>query len=636
MKKTILKLWILALPMMLGLTSCSDDDNAAGNDERKTQVDQSENWKQRNDKTFMAGIGDKPLAFQQSLSRTFPNTVQSLGEAEIAIMDMDWAMAHMWDVEEFYQRNGLLLLLPPKDQDFPKLGYESFNGWDELVWATHVQYDDMFYLLDEPAEYTGHNEDGTERKVVVDKNQDYYNTRLTALVDWIDAFESDRQNGPTSARAMTRAQANEKPDLETIVMDISKDFTTYSVNFPYSLDWPINKVWEDVDRLRGSSSVTLTFDVMPIYMSSVNGSKAGDYYAVRSRVTPHNRSMWDPYEQRHGSSGTTVYGYWFKCLDYKFNLIDPDTRQVAYGTRFQELPYPENSFSARNHTNEFSFGINGSLSAGVSSATKVAGNLGGSLSFSAQWKESISYTVQNIDYERITTTSEVQYRWYSNDANIKLKDNWDNYNENFPEDIYKEFTAENVWVWHVPYGKAGVEDDSQKQFWLNLAICPQYSSWYRTWGTVGYDMNRKDYYVDLWKPEKEHIMGEVADDGGTPWIWGYFSFKLPLPDRSKWGLFSLRNDSPNYLMRNVMVYKKGEEDKEPVAKFDRKTYLHNESAEAGLPVGTYSATYELVQPNNGAIYGRGIIRDITVAMSKTKDNAPGIISTGMAEFTKTE
>ena len=89
-------------------------------------------------------------------------------------------------------------------------------------------------------------------------------------------------------------------------------------------------------------------------------------------------------------------------------------------------------------------------------------------------------------------------------------------------------------------------------------------------------------------------------------------------------------------MRNVMVYKKGEEDKEPVAKFDRKTYLHNESAEAGLPVGTYSATYELVQPNNGAIYGMGIIRDITVAMSKTKDNAPGIISTGMADFTKTE
>ena len=57
-----------------------------------------------------------------------------------------------------------------------------------------------------------------------------------------------------------------------------------------------------------------------------------------------------------------------------------------------------------------------------------------------------------------------------------------------------------------------------------------------------------------------------------------------MPDRSKWGLFSLRNDSPEYLMRNVMVYKKGEEDKDPVAKFDRKTYLHNESAEAGYQV----------------------------------------------------
>ena len=55
-----------------------------------------------------------------------------------------------------------------------------------------------------------------------------------------------------------------------------------------------------------------------------------------------------------------------------------------------------------------------------------------------------------------------------------------------------------------------------------------------------------------------------------------------MPDRSKWGLFSLRNDSPDYLMRNVMVYKKGEEDKDPVAKFDRKTYLHNESAKRDI------------------------------------------------------
>ena len=109
-----------------------------------------------------------------------------------------------------------------------------------------------------------------------------------------------------------------------------------------------------------------------------------------------------------------------------------------------------------------------------------------------------------------------------------------------------------------------------------------------------------------------------------------------MPDRSKWGLFSLRNDSPDYLMRNVMVYKKGEEDKDPVAKFDRKTYLHNESAEAGLPVGNYSATYELVFPSDGKIFGKGIIKNITVAMSKTKDDAPGIISTGMAEFTKTK
>lgn len=633
--KKLFRLLMLLL-MMTGLASCADnDDNTVGSDERTPIADPAENWKQRTDKTFMAGIGNKPLAFQQALAYTFPNVVSSLSEAKIAVMDLDWAMAHMWEVEDFYKTNGLLLLLPPKDLDLPALGYESFEGWDELVWAQHVQYDDMFYLLDEPEEYTGHHADGTERKVVINKDLNYYNDRLTVLVEWVDAFERNRQqtsDAPASARTRNRASSDEKPDIDKIVLDINKNFTTYSVNFPYSLNWPISKItWSDEDWLSGSSSVTMTFDVMPIYMSSINDGKAGDYYAIHSTVTPHNNAMWHPYEQRHGSSGTTVYGYWFKEMDYKFNIIDPDTRQVATGARFQELPYPANSISARNHSEGFTFGIQGSANIGY--AGKVAkGVATGNLGFSCEWSKNISYDVKNIDYERITTTSEVAYHWYS--SNVVLKDDWDNPNKNFPEDVHKEFDAENVWVWHIPYGKAGIADDSQKQLWLHTAICPRYSSWYRTWGTVGYDMNRVDYWVDLWKPKKENIMGEVADDGGTPWIWGIFSFKLPLPDRSKWGLFALRNDSPDYFMRNVMVYKKGEEDKEPVAKFTQITYKQDESAERGLPLGTYTVKFELVNPNDGSVYGTGIINDVTVKMSKTKEDASGVRSTAVAKITK--
>ena len=40
---------------------------------------------------------------------------------------------------------------------------------------------------------------------------------------------------------------------------------------------------------------------MPLYMGSVNGNdKAGDYYAVRSTITPHNQTMWNPYVASHG------------------------------------------------------------------------------------------------------------------------------------------------------------------------------------------------------------------------------------------------------------------------------------------------------------------------------------------------
>ena len=635
MMKAHFKLFMLSLLLMLGVASCKDNDNSSDSDEAVVteMVDPSTNWKHRDDPTFMAGIEGAPLAFQQALSSTFPQKAGSLGDAYIAVVGFSWALAHLEELNEFYDGGGLLLLLPPKDDDLPELGYESFVDWDELIWGTHTLYEDIFYLLDAPDEMTVVNEENQEVTVRTDKDLNYYNTRLTALVEWIDAFGRDILDDAADSRswrASNRAQDSGKPNFDTMVLNLKKGFYHYSVNFPFSANVFIDKgTAYSPDYLKASASVTMSFDVMPLYMGSVNGEeKAGDYYAVRSRVIPHNNSMWVAKKVDHVASQIRIYGFWFNTMDYEFSLIDPSTNDVAAGTRFQELPYPANSTSSRDHTNEFSFGISGSVSGGKNlGGDKGGGKIGGNFGFSCQWKNAIKYTLKNIDYTRNSETNIVTYHWNSN--NVTLSDHWDDVQRDFPEDVRREFEAENVWMWHIPYDSVGVADESTKAFHLKARVRLNYSTWYHWRWAIEYNENRRDWNMAFGQARNKQ--GNVVDASSANG-WASCTFKLPVPDRGKWGLLTLRNDATHYTMRNVMVYKSGEEDKTPVASLNQFGYASKETAETVLPVGTYTVTFELVDPDFNTLKARGTLKNVEVTMSKSKEDATAKRSTSLAEI----
>jgi hypothetical protein len=620
MKKTIFTLWMLALTMILGLASCSEkDDNAGDNGGDTSVVDPSDYWKQCDAKTFMAGIGDRPLALQQAIGRTFPNTVGSLDEAEVAIIGFDWALAHMWEVDFFYKANGTLLLLPPKGEDYQLLDHQEIEGWDELVWAMHKQQEDIFYLLDEPEEFSVVNDKGQQELVTITKDQNYFNGRLTVLADWINGIEK-ADDGP--AAAARRAKDEEKSDLDKIMLSLQSSALTYTINFPFTsgnleID---HRTGCDPDYLEGSSSVSVEFKVMPIYMGSVNSEKAGDYYAIRSKVTPHNNNMWMPSNRPHGLNGwlpVRIYGFWFNNMDYLFSLIDPDTKNVAEGTRFEKAPYPANSISARSHSEQFSYGFSGSLSGGPNvKGSDKGGGFEARFGFQCQWTETVNYSLPNIEYSRNTATNEVNYHWESN--NVRLSDDWPNTQKNFPIDVTREFDAENVWLWHIPNGHAGVRDESQKTFNLKTMLRINYSTWYHESPSKQYDSNRRDWWMKFYTPKV--TLGDKVDVE-NPGEWVCCTIALPKPDRGKWGLFSLTNNSTEFVMRNVKIYKKGEEDKEPVLVLNQVGYEHKEAAEAAVRAGEYTATFEFVDPNWSTLKGKGTLSGVNVVMSKSKDDA---------------
>ena len=363
-------------------------------------------------------------------------------------------------------------------------------------------------------------------------------------------------------------------------------------------------------------------------MQSVNGEKAGDYYAVRSTVVPHNSLVWGPYTGKHGACRNRVYGYWFDDMDYEFVLIDPNTNQPVDGLHFSETPFPENSISAREHAQSRSIGVNGSLNIGYKNSKETGheGSINGSVGFSIDWTESISYSLANIDYNRNSSSNWVKYHWYSN--NVVLKDDMSNYQKYFPNDVHQEFDAKNIWMWHVPYNRAGVADGSDKQFKILARVHPRYSSWYHWRGTTCFKNNRKDWEVDFagkCTASDKNISTDYSTKG-----WAGCTFSVPIPDRSTWGILSLKNAS-SHTMRNVKIYASGKESQAPVAQITN-TYASQELATTAVLEGTYTVTFEFINPNNNQVISNGVIRDVHVRMGTTLTDATTIISTGDAKL----
>ena len=604
---------ILTVGIVSSVTSCRDDFDLPANDENES-VD-VEGWVEpvsykaicNKRVVYISQAGNIPGELQQAVGTCFPNRVGSLEEAEIAIVDVATAKGQDRRIRKFCERGGLMVCL------FPNQG--------KVLWATHGEGDD-YYLIDGPDEAPATDEEGNQTVVQVVKDQNYWNGRLLPFVNWIEYRDKEMCN------AYQTRGVNDVPDFKNLTINMNNGAKRFEVNYPFTLYHEICKGRAyAADNLYKEGSVTMRFEVMPIYMQSVNGDNAGDYYAVRSTVIPHNGLVWQPFTGEHGASRSRVYGYWFNDMDYEFVLVDPDTNQPAAGLHFADLPYPENSISSRNRSDSHTVGVNGSLTLGGKLNKEGAeGSISGSVGFSCSWTESISYTLANIDYSRNSSSNWVKYHWYSN--NVVLKDDMSDYQKYFPNDVHQEFDAKNIWMWHVPYNRAGVKDGSNKEFNIFARVHPRYSSWYHWRGTTCFKKNRKDWDVDFagtCTSTDSSIEKDFTTDG-----WAGCTFSVPAPDRSTWGVISLKNAS-SYTMRSIKIYAKGKENQAPVAEIP-STYASQELAKTAVLEGTYTVTFEFINPDNNQVISKGVVNNVKVKMGTSLDAATTNISTGDAKL----
>ena len=410
----------------------------------------------------------------------------------------------------------------------------------------------------------------------------YYEARIAAFVEWLEDTVMEQEQ--TKSAFVTGV----KGDLEQLGQ---RCFNSFS----YTLYRQIDKATgSDPDNLWGAGSVDVDIRVFPVYKQKSNGNQAGDYYIVVSRVIPHNGNMWHPENHAHGWTRNRVYGYWLDKMDVVTSLVNANGSAIDNsGIDYFERPIPENKNQSRQYSTGKSFNIGGTLSGGIGD---VAGaTLGLGLSIGGGWSSSTSYALDTIEYDVDSSSpSTVKYHYYTN--NIKLEDEMDDVDVNFPRTSRSDFYANTNWAWHVGAAK----DNDTQQYKLQTKVDITYASWFHWRGTRQFDSNKKTYSIDI--PQ--------------------FSWTLGAPNRVPWGVVALKNSS-TYEMAHVTVYNKDNKKVDVLT----NSFSKDQVAKVSLPEGTYSIHFDLIDGTTQMKYASYVYSNVEVKQGGDEASATVEIST---------
>ena len=652
------RLWMMAAILticcnVMTLTSCSIEDNSLSVD-TNPDIEQQilEEWEPCNKLTYISGIENEDPDLQAVIHQRFPNQTQSLSNAEVAFVSFATANANLVELGEFYERGGLIVMMRPTENDFDAMGDdylyideedeegywddddkddEDFTDNNELdeVFFAYKKYEDHYTMYEEPefdGNYTdeinemsaeewesirAYNEQFPENSEThstetlygndYDQNYNYFQARLDPFVDFIE--DIDRRRVTRSTRA--------DGDAADMTLDV-EDGYTFVKDMPISL----NHCIENGYYWNKSSTVTVKYSVSSAYMLSSNGrSKAGDYYLVKSEIIPHIEPLWEVAARPGGLFNwgrCRIYAYWFDSMSVEYELLDANNNSIANKIQYYKHPIPDNENTETSYSKGFNWGLNGSVGMDGSDPQIDMG-------FSLEWTSETSFSLKTIQYKRNTTSTSPSFQYTTN--NVKLTDadyeDKEKTNVNFPEITHTEFSANTAWIWRVPSSSnLGASDNSETNFNLRVRVKPVFASWYHWRGAAEYDSNKKTYN------------GYTANSDG----WFTHSEKLPVPDRTPWGVVALKNAASSYSIGNIKIYKQSEFDEmgvnAPVYAKIPSSYNMNEVAKKSIPEGTYALTFQAINPNqNNMIVGNWKYENIEIEQGQNPADATTEIST---------
>lgn len=602
--------FIPTLAVLVLLAGCQKEPNSVtpGTDPAKPEEEKSPelDWNYFRGSVYLGGISSYDQELKESIETFFPLTADMSNAQVVFVGESDVKAKSPALLKAI--ANDAYIVFPAYDgakDDFAALGVEldipeiSGTGYEPLLCCyngfgqgfTYTMFGQTDFEVPQPEdnekwsddEWAALNEEnqklGPEADDPLEEYEwNYYESLLAAFVNWLNNDLSDQE--------ATKSQY--VVDMKGRLEDLGKRYTySYSVN--------LNKTIDKDFSLNRSTTISVDIRVFPVYKQSSNGDQAGDYYIVVSKIIPYNQRMWNPtcWPYRFFCR-LRAYGYWFEEMNVATSLVKKSGEAIS-GLNFYDTPIPENKNISKKYTEGKSFNIGGSLSSGASDKGPSAG-IG--LSIGGGWNSSTSYDLSTIDFDMDSSTPTVNYRYYTNEENIKLTDDWGEQHKidkNFPSTARNQFNANTNWVWHVP----SVSDNENTTFKLKNKLDITYATWYHWRAAAEFDGNKRTYKTTF--PE--------------------ISWPLVAPNRVPWGIVALKNAS-TYEMAHVTVYNQSNKKMDVLY----NSFSKDQVAKIALPVGTYSVRFDLIDGTTQKKYASYVYNNVEVKQGSDERSASVQIS----------
>ena len=387
--------WALAAALVTCLPLCTTSctNHAAVEDEDKPYVSDEETILPVNMPAYVSAISEAD--YSKTVNALFPMR-GSMDQAQIAVVTPSEIGTYNGQLYDLYQRGGLIVIARPDGSNYKTFvelyGLEyKLPEMDNLdVFAFAFNKDKRYYCI-----YDYKYEEGEP------KDKSYYIQLFNSFGEWVN---ENYRTPASKARALTSADSSGNP----FSLSVNTDYPDES----YYLYWPTH-VWRKVAKDHrggqwfvngdqdnnnvwdngGYGGIRVATNVWYFYSFSDDANISGDYYLIQSSVTAENKGLWRPKYYYHGWEKVFVIGYFMTKMDVDYRLCDwvepqfPNTGDLGN-------PSPGTTIGQINYDHGFTWGLNGSVSAGSSAAEKETPNSGTAVSSGNSLSGSFGFSIQ--------------------------------------------------------------------------------------------------------------------------------------------------------------------------------------------------------------------------------------------------
>ena len=273
----------MALPIVLGLASCTEHDNPVDNDQVTTDIDPTSVNEFKPEVLTMASLWVAPgvdADLKQAFDWGTATTESTPEEGSVLVLNK------LTDVSEAVLQNALenggteylICVVNPDKAEFE--AYAESHDWfdveaDNVTDSTFIYGFNAVnrrYIIQKPV-----TEEGADPVLEnINRAQNYY-VYISAM---LNDFGRSQQNG-----------SNDKEDGKTSMEDFASHYH-YAVTKTFNVEKTFREVlWSSADKLSGSFTATANYDVYMVHVYEGEPGE-GDYYGVRMTASIASANMW--------------------------------------------------------------------------------------------------------------------------------------------------------------------------------------------------------------------------------------------------------------------------------------------------------------------------------------------------------